>query len=192
MQKVIERLRRSYKQLPDKKQYIEFFTALLTIPVLLTVIITNVNSLKGAKTEPKDAPEKIVTIPVQMNSGSSKQSNTPTEECKKGIGTVRITSPEEGENTSENPVNVAIEYTKGGFCSVVWSYRVNGGRWSDYGNTSAALFNPPKGTVKFDLRVKSVVSDDEKNLTRNFIYSGGEVIPTPTNSQSVTATPSAN
>ncbi len=192
MQKVIERLRRSYKQLPDKKQYIEFFTALLTIPVLLTVIITNVNSLKGAKTEPKDAPEKIVTIPVQMNSGSSKQSNAQTEECKKGIGTVRITSPEEGENTSENPVNVAIEYTKGGFCSVVWSYRVNGGRWSDYGNTSAALFNPPKGTVKFDLRVKSVVSDDEKNLPRNFTSSGGEVIPTPTNSQSVTATPSAN
>ena len=50
----------SYRALPDKKQYVEFFTALLTVPMLLTVIILNFNNLQGAnkKEEPKEVLEE--------------------------------------------------------------------------------------------------------------------------------------
>ena len=43
----IDRIKSWYRALPDKKRYIEFVTALLTVPVLITVLISNFNSLKN-------------------------------------------------------------------------------------------------------------------------------------------------
>jgi hypothetical protein len=65
------------------------------------------------------------------------------------------------------------------YCPVVWSYRINNGRYSDFDDKSIALYNPPNGNIVFDLRVRSLISDDEKILKRTFTYEG-----TPTASES--------
>lgn len=174
----------SYKEIPNKKPYIEFLTALLSVPVLLTVILINLNALRGdkAKTTPTPATEKIfVTVPGALNNSEAKSGE---EACKEDIGPIDITSPDEKDTVTTNPVNVTIKYEQGDYCSVVWSYRINGGSWSDYSDNSIALYDLPNGNVKFELRVKSVVNNTSKTLTRNFTYQG--------NTKDKDASPSAN
>jgi|SRR6185369_62795 len=174
MKKVLHKIAHSYKDIPNKKPYIEFFAALLSIPVLLTVILLNLNSLKGNKDTKTAVPapaaqEKIyVTIPGQP--ANTQASKAPSEPCKPGIGQVTITSPDENEVVTDNPVQVSISYKNGGFCEVVWSYRINGGKWSDYVDNSISLGGLPQGAIKFDLRIKSVVNSDTDSITRNFTY----------------------
>ncbi len=174
MKKVFGKLAHHYKDIPNKKPYIEFFAALLTIPVLLTVILLNLNSLKGNKDTKAPAPvtqERVyVTIPGQ--SANTQVTKAPSEPCKPGIGQVTIASPDENETVTDNPVQVSITYKNGGFCEVVWSYRINGGQWSSYDDASVALYNPPQGAIKLDLRIKSVVNSETDSLTRNFTYKG--------------------
>lgn len=165
----------SYRALPDKKQYVEFFTALLTVPMLLTVIVLNFNNLSGAnkKAEPKENSPIIVTLPPSNNEDENDINPEPTSEvCKDGIGPISIVYPEENETVTDNPVTIDINYDDSEYCAVVWSYRINGGRYSDYGSNNIALYNPPQGTVRLELRVKSVVSGDEKTLRRTFTYEG--------------------
>lgn len=175
---ILSRILKSYRGLPAKKQYVEFFTAILTVPVLLTVIILNVSSLrKEEKPEPKKTDTPVfITIPqqdrTQPTSVPSGNSQTPAEACKKEIGPIEITSPDEGDTVTSNPVSVSISRTGSGYCAVVWSYRINNSSWSDYDDKSIALYNPPRGQITFDLRVKSVVTGDEKVLTRKFTYNG--------------------
>jgi hypothetical protein len=189
----------SYRALPEKKAYLEFFTALLTIPVLITVIVLNVSNLKSQKdtklpTPTLAVPEKvIVTVPVKNDSSTNSQiQSIPTATpaiCKKQIGPIEITSPEENDTLTDNPVNVDIDYTVGEYCAVVWSYRVNGGSWSNYDDKSIALYNLPQGSIKLELRVKSLTSNDQKTLTRNFTYKGAAA---PTGSQTNNSSASAN
>lgn len=171
-----------FHKLPERKQYIEFFTAILTVPVLLTVIILNVNNLKG---QDKNATEKetpVREVIITQPSGEKSEPKVVTvtnEPCQVGIGTIAITDPQEDEIVTDNPVQFGIKYTPGKYCAVVWSYRINNGRWSDYDDKSVALYNLPSGNVKFDLRVKSVVSGEEKNLSRSFVYRGSATGDTP-------------
>jgi hypothetical protein len=191
----------SYKALPQKKQYLEFFTALLSIPVLVTVIILNFNSLKNInnpKTTQTNTPiqttEKIYYVtPGNNNSGATVITSTPQASsngtqspCKADIGPVSIDSPQEGTKVSDNPVSVNISYSDSSFCAVVWSYRINGGQWSDYDNKSIAIYNPPQGNIKLDLQVKSIVNGNSKTLTRNFTYIGSASNVTPVPSQNQT------
>jgi hypothetical protein len=181
---VLQRILRSYRKIPDKKPYIEFITAILSIPVLLTVIILNLNTLRGEKkdTPPTNTtPQTVVITAPESNTVET----TPQEECIKEVGPISITSPDDGEVITDNPVFVSISYKQGEYCSVVWSYRINGGKWSDYDDRSIALYNPPPGSIKFELRVKSVVGNDSSTLTRNFVYQGTNIIQTtPTASSS--------
>ncbi|MBI5044366.1 MAG: hypothetical protein HZC02_00360 [Candidatus Levybacteria bacterium] len=179
MKKLARKIRYSYRSLPDKKQYVEFFTALLTVPVLLTVIILNLNNLKGNQkaNAPTATPEANRPIFVTVAKGSD-ESPSPTPQntvCKKGIGPIAISSPEEGDVISESPIQVSINYQQEDFCSVVWAYRINNGRFSDYDDRSIALFNPPKGTINFQLKVKSIVTGEEKILNRTFTYNGSNI-----------------
>lgn len=180
---------RSYRHLPDKKQYIEFFTALLSVPVLLTVILINLNNLntkKAATPAPTPAQQEktiIVSLPPGNNSNDNPrigQTTTQTpEQCNKHLAPVTILSPDEGDTVTDNPVSVGISYDQQDYCSVVWSYRINGGQWSDYGNDSLSLYNLPQGQIKLDLRVKSIVTGQDSTQTRNFIYKGTNVSVTP-------------
>lgn len=175
------RIIRSYRGLPAKKQYVEFFTAILTVPVLLTVIILNVSNLRQEEAKdksPEPTPRIIITTSEPKSQSTSTVNTntpvntTPTEACKKEIGPVEITAPTEGDSVTDNPLSIVIEREDEGFCAIVWSYRINGGRWSDYDDKSIALYNPPKGQITVELRVKSVVTGQEKVLTRKFKYDG--------------------
>lgn len=173
----LKKTKHSYRTLPDKKQYIEFFTAALTVPMLLTVIIINLNNLrttnKAAQPAPTPAQERpiVVTIP----SPESKQSATPQPSsgvCKKGIGPISIDYPEENSIVTDNPIQIDINYKPGDYCAVVWSYRINDGKFSDYDDKSIALYNVPSGTIRFQLKIKSIVTGEEKLITRTFSYRG--------------------
>lgn len=191
--------KRGLKEIHTKKPQIEFFTALLTIPVLLTVIILNINNLKGNSNNKAETekPQTIVITQPSDSGSSNNSSNTGNannekkeevvitkEVCEPGLGDISIATPEENTEVSDNPVNIEIEYDQNGYCAAVWSYRVNGGAWSSYDDTSISLFNLAPGNVKLDLRVKSLVNSDTKSLSRNFKYSGNI-----TNSPTTTITP---
>jgi hypothetical protein len=194
---MLEKIKHWWFALPDKKKYIEFITALLTVPVLLTVLLSNINSLKNsqkAAASPAPAPTPVapqVTIiqkenptPVASPTASPTPAPTPTPAtCNSAVGPVDIANPDENEIVSANPVNIIITYNQGNFCAVVWSYRINGGTWSDFTNNSISIYNLSPGTQNLDVQVKSVVSGSVVVLHRTFTVSG----PTPTQSVSTSS-----
>lgn len=187
---LFKRFLTSYKAIPNKKPYVEFFTALLTIPMLLTVVLLNYNTLTNNKNaKPTETPKSggnIFVFPTNADKEPT-QATTKTETvvvtkeaCKKQLGPVSITSPREGETISDNPASLIVSYDDDEYCSAVWSYRINGGKWSEYDDKSLALYNLPQGNIKVELRVKSLASSDEKTLTRSFTYRGENNQPTVT------------
>ena len=193
LSKNFARLKKSLKEAPNKKTHLDFVAALLTIPVLLSVIILNYNNLNNlnkkptSSTSPSPTSQVIIVSPSQSPQNSN---STPAPSCKKQIGLVTITYPTEGQTVNDNPVCVNINYSDPTYCSVVWSYRINGGTWSDYNSNNPCLYNMPNGNVKFELRVQSTVSQTQtQTFTRNFVYNGGGTIATPSPTP---ATSSAN
>lgn len=185
----IEKLKRYIRAIPKRKHYLEFLTATLSIPVLATAIFINVASLRDNNKEKTSEPEKIfITAPERPNNDS--QVVQPTNaECLKTVGPVNISYPNEGDIVTDNPLEVRIDLDRSGeYCAVVWSYRINGGRWSDYDDKSLALYNLPNGQKTLELRVKSVAGGSEKILKRTFDYQGTEVQATNTPAPSPTST----
>ena len=198
------------RRLPDKKRYFELVTAILSIPVLLSVIVVNYANISGQKREESasDSADPVIpitisypTMPDQVVAGDSTYEingitpeptlvveeasiSPPQDVCIKSVGPVDIRSPQQGEIVDGNPVNVVVDYTVGEYCAVVWSYRINDGTWSEFDDKSIALFDLDTGTKNLELRVKSIASSDEKLIERIFIYQP-YVTPTPT----VTPTP---
>lgn len=174
-----------------KKMHLDYIAGLLSIPVLISAIIINWGNLshRSAPVVPTVSPSPQVII-VPQNSGNSSSQTLPTSSpiCKKSIGPISITSPTEGETISDNPVCVSIDYSDPSYCSVVWSYRINGGSWSDFNNTSPCLYNLPNGTVTVNLRVNSTVSTNQATFTRSFIYNGSTAL-TPTGTPTTIPTP---
>lgn len=180
------------KKLVDRKQYVEFFATVLSIPFFIILIILNLNTLKNMNNpQPTEAPrqneERFYSAPIQKeekpDTGTTQVSGTQAP-CIKELGPVSIDSPEENETVTDNPVSVIISYDEDEeYCAAVWSYRINSGSWSDYDNKSIALYNLPQGKIKFELKVKSVVSKDEETITRNFTYKGTTTPVTPTMAQ---------
>ena len=193
MKKTIKSVIFSLRKLPEKKHYVEFFTALLSVPVLITVIMLNLNNLqssnKKAAVITPQITQQTIYVPESKNSNNTVTSTpAPTittsisnSACNPDIGPVSITSPAEGDTVTNNPVNITIDYKTGTYCAVVWSYRINNGNWSDYDDKSIALYNVSQGNVKIDLRVKSIANGSEKDLTRNFVYKGESATATITN-----------
>ena len=182
---VVERIKSWYRALPDKKRYLEFVTALLSVPVLLTVILANVRSLQSKP--PEISPQgtsgqapQITYVPYEVRRGEptrtlfSSPTSQPAKECTREVGPVEIVYPAEGETVIGEPVCIDISYHQGDFCSVVWSYRINSGAWSQYTDKSICLYNIPAGDKTLDVRVKSIASNDEVLLRRAF------TVPAPT------------
>lgn len=185
-----EKLRRSVAKLlhtRPQKVHFDYIAGLLSIPVLATAIILNIGNLTS-----KNQPQPVVPTPAERVIFVSEKPAAQTSPvatsavCKKSIGPIEISSPLEGESVKDNPVCITIDYQDEDYCSVVWSYRINEGTWSEYNSNSPCLYNVPNGSVKFELRVKSTVSSDTKNLTRTFNYSGGS---SPTSTPSPTSSP---
>lgn len=187
-------------QLPDKKRYFEFITALLTIPVMVTVLVINLNNLRGQKVvENQTQILPTPTVPASRSTGETDRktannsviTQTPTVtpspdpvQCKREIGPVSLVSPEQNEILATDPVCLDISREGSNYCAVVWSYRINGGAWSDYTDKSICLYSLVPGYKKLELRIKSVVSGEEKILERTFSIAGSTQTPTPTSSTS--------
>lgn len=169
------------RRIPNGKAYLEVITAALSIPVLLTVIILNFSNLNNNKKATNTSPTPTVNEKVIYVPGDEKNNTTPTsvENCKKQIGPIKISFPSEGETVTDNPIYFNIDYTNDNYCSVVWSYRINGGTWSNYTANNPVIYNLPSGNIKFELKVQSTVVQEETTLTRNFNYKGS---PTATSS----------
>lgn len=169
------------RAIPKRKHYLEFLTATLSIPVLATAILINIGNLKGEDAKKEPAPERIIVSypPSEKDQPEDKdEKQTNIEVCIKKVGPVTIRYPQEGDIVTDNPLTVRIDYDLGDYCAVVWSYRINNGRWSDYDDTSFSLYNLPNGQKTLEVRVKSIASTDEKMLKRTFDYQGTEAQPT--------------
>ncbi|SRR6266568_4480222 len=184
--------KKKIERLYDKKPMIEFVVAVLSIPSILLLLILNVKSLtnsNNAKLTPTPSHNttqpNFFTKPLAREPKATLLPNESQAPCIKGLGPVSITSPNEGDTITNNPVEIAISYDdESKYCSAVWAYSVNGSSWSDYNNNSVALYNLPNGSVKFQLRVKSLTTSDSTTLTRDFMYEGQSSAPVSTASGS--------
>lgn len=183
-----------YKGLPEKKKYVEFVTAVLSVPVMLTVIIINLNNLNQQKAnsqkqtpQEKTTPIQIVitgekpntiqfeTTPIPTQTPQLSLSPSPTNKaCIKEVGQVSISSPRESEVITKNPVCVTIA-TQPDYCGVEWSYKLNADTWSEYSDKNICLYNLSNGNHTVQVKVKSTASSDETTLQRSFVYQGAAV-----------------
>ena len=221
MNKIAEKTKNIIRQLPDKKRYLDFFTAVLTVPILLTVILTNISNMQNAKkTDPTPTPTPVYTEipeptislkkeyptsaietsprPIISASPSPAADQSPTQiptlsqtACKKKVGPVAIERPIENQTVSTDPLCFDIQYEDQSYCPVTWSYRINGGSWSDFVDSDICLINAASGEKKFELKVRSAVSNDETTLIRTIIYKNPNETPTPTATPTTAATSSA-
>ncbi|MGI5827646.1 MAG: hypothetical protein ACOX6V_01335 [Patescibacteria group bacterium] len=210
--KIFEKVTNWYKDLPEKKRYLEFISAVLSIGVMLTVIVNNVDNINSRKSL-QNAPDKdkptptpqVIRVEVDKNNSESeaeaKSTQTPSvspkptpeptaapkDVCKKEVGPIEIVYPEENEVISSDPVCIDISHKREEYCAVVWAYRINGSNWSDYTDKSICLYNVTPGEKLFELRVKSIVSGDEILLKRRFTVEGRNPESSPESSPSAQA-----
>lgn len=181
MKRIMDSFIAWYRKLPEKKHYVEFITAVLSVPVMLTVIILNLNNLNQQKNanQKQTTNEKIVPVQVVITGEKQNGSNevpttipSPTSSsCIKEVGLVSIASPRENEVIAKDPVCITI-VTQLGYCSVDWSYKLDDGNWSDYSDKNICLHNMTNGNKTFQLKIRSSASDDEITLQRSFVYQG--------------------
>jgi len=200
MQKLKLKIKQTLQRIKNiklRKIHLEYVTAILSIPVLITVIIINVSNLANkSEVTPTPTPsttQQMKIPPFDRDDADKNPSVAPTSEiCKKSIGPISVTFPIEDQTVSDNPVCVIIDYSDSNYCSVVWSYRINDDTWSEYNSNSPCLYNLPNEDVSFELRVKSTVTSEQKVLTRKFKYTGGTTATTPTPTLTSIPTPTAS
>jgi hypothetical protein len=188
IKKIFKKIQKGYVVLPDKKRYFELFAAILSVPMILTVILVNMNTINKSKETPTPTP---TSTPIQIvvenpTSGSSninppKTNITPTPtktECKKDFSEIEILSPQEGEIINSDNVCINIS-TDNNYCPVTWSYKLDNSNWSDYNNNDICLYNLTAGKKNLQIKIKSSVIDKTITLERTFTYQNSTT-PTPT------------
>jgi hypothetical protein len=168
--RIMENVRKIVTALPEKKRYAELITAVLSVPVLITVLMLNISNLH------KDPKNSIANVPLSTPSPSI-STPTPTltstpimtmapQQCIQAVGPVIIVSPKEDEQVTRDPICLEIERASSNYCGIVWSYRINNGSWSDYMDKSICLYNLSGGKKTIDVRVKSIIGVDQIMMTR--------------------------
>lgn len=215
MKQFFNRLKNWYQNLPDKKKYLELFSAALTIPMLLTVIIINLNNINGQKKTSTAETSSTTTTPIQIIiTGSPEQDNktppptknssltptvTPTStatptpsptstSCIQEIGPIEILSPQEGEIITTDQVCLNIS-TSSKYCPLVWSYKLDSGSWSEFNSNDICLYNLDNGSKQLQIQFKNISTNKTITLARNFTYqqaSNTTPTVTPTNSPTPT------
>ena len=190
--------RKSLERLYDKKPLIELIVAILSIPSLILLVLLNYNTLRNLNKspEPTSAPASTIvpatntampnffSAPLTRAPHPTEAPNASQTPCNKSLGPVTITYPSEGSTVNNNPAEVDISYDNNTYCSAVWSYSVNGSSWSNYNDSSVALYNLPDGQITFQLRVKSLTSTETTTITRHFTYTGQSTGAAPTTASS--------
>lgn len=193
IQKFFKKIQKWYVTLPDKKRYFELLTAVLSIPMILTVILVNMNTINKSKESstptPTSSPIQVIVEnpasgssninPPKINITTPTSIPTPTTvECKKDIGEIEILSPQEGEIVTSNDLCINIS-TDNDYCPITWSYKLDDDNWSDYSNSNICLYNLTSGQKTLQIKVKSTVVDKTITLQRSFTYQNSTT-PTPT------------
>lgn len=178
---MLDKIKKWYRSLPDKKVYFELLGAVLTIPVLVTVILLNLNNLNGGKkNEPAPTPQIIRVVEKAQNTVTSvpadvgsNQRVSPQAACKKETGPVNISSPQEGEVTSKNPVCITIAYKTGEYCGIEWAIKIDNNAYSEFADKDVCFYNLSPGSKSVNVKVRSLEGGDELILQRNFTYGTG-------------------
>jgi len=63
MKNIFERAASWYKKLPDKKRHVELLTAILSVPVMISVLMLNLNSLNQSK---EAANKSVQNTPIEI------------------------------------------------------------------------------------------------------------------------------
>jgi hypothetical protein len=193
--KKIHELKNVVSNLPEKKRYAELLTAVLSIPVLITVLLLNINNLRPKQPEQNTAiatqsgtpashtPATTIIIQEVPTHGIS-PTQAPPQACIKEVGPIEISSPEEGQIITSNPVCIDINRKDTNYCEVAWSYRINNDPWSEYIDKAICLYNLSPGQKTVEVRVKSIASSNQTTLKRTFTIPD---IPTPTQTATTSA-----
>ncbi len=164
--------------MPDKKRYFELVAAILSIPVLITVILLNTNILRGEKKD--DLPTtptiietqkvQVITQPPQqiVVQQSQPESKLPKTNCIEGVGPVDILSPRNGEELRANPVCLQINTDKD-YCPVLFSSSLDGSDFSEYSSDGVCFYNLEAGEHDATVRIKSTITDEVVSLGRSFV-----------------------
>ena len=191
---LMKSIKKWIKKLKLQKMHLDYLVGILSIPVLVTAIILNWGNLHKTDTpqaSPTPTPQVLIISPA-TKAPTTNPVPSPSGVCQKQIGPVDISYPQEGQTVSDNPLCITINYPDSSYCSVVWSYRINNGSWSDYNTNAPCLYNLPNGSSQFQLRVQSTASQDTKTLVRNFSYQGANNSPSPTPSSTPSPTASSS
>lgn len=183
---MLDKFKKWYRSLPDKKVYFELLGAVLTIPVLLTVILLNVSNLNGDKKNTpaptpqvirvvEQSPNTVTTVPAEVG-GSQRVS--PQQVCKREVGPVTISSPQEGQVMNSNPVCVTISYKTGEYCGVEWAVKIDNAQYSPYDSKDVCFYNISSGSHTVSVKVRGKEGGEEIILQRNF-QTAGSSQPTP-------------
>ncbi|MEI8068020.1 MAG: hypothetical protein WCG91_03705 [Candidatus Shapirobacteria bacterium] len=184
MKNILTKLKKWYGRLHDKKRHVELITAALSVPMMLTVILVNLNNINAQKNKPEETqtPTPIQVIidnpdkSIATTSTGQKTTIAPTKtECKKEIGPIEILSPQEGEIISTDKVCINIS-TNTQYCPVTWSYKLGTDNWSEFNNNDICLYNLTPGKKQLQIKIKSAVVDKVITLQRNFIYQNSSQI----------------
>lgn len=180
---MLDKIRKWYRSLPDKKVYFELLGAVLTIPVLVTVILLNLTNLSGnKKNDPAPTPQIIRVVEKDPSSNTvtsvpadvgGAQRVSPQAVCKKEIGPVNISSPQEGEVTSKNPACITVAYKTGEYCGIEWAVKVDNGAYSEFASKDVCFYNLSPGSKSVNVKVRSLEGGEELILQRNFVYGSG-------------------
>lgn len=204
----LSKIKKWYLALPDRKRHIELITAALSVPMMVTVIIVNLYSIKKNNNTtatitsapiqvvvenpapatasninpPKDLTVKTtgnVTVVTPTTTPTSTPTPTPTStSCKKDIGEIEILSPQDGEIITKDNICITIS-TDSNYCPVTFAYKLDNNDWSDYtSDDSLCLYNLTTGKKTLQIKVKSTAIDKSVTLQRTFTYQA--VTPTPT------------
>ena len=208
MKKLFNKISNWYHALPDKKKYVEFISAALTIPMLLTVILINLNNIKNQSKTTTTATPTQTTTPIQIvitgiptenkpETSITKTIPSPTitpsptstpATCIQEIGPIEILSPQESEiiTTEKVCINVSLDSK---YCPLVWSYQLDNDTWSDFSNNNICLYNLSNGKKQLQIKFKNTTTNKTLTLERNFTYQNSNVTPTPTITPTVSSTP---
>ncbi|NCU31976.1 MAG: hypothetical protein EOM23_03350 [Candidatus Moranbacteria bacterium] len=205
MKNIFTRIKNWYQNLPDKKKYIELISAALTVPMLLTVIIINLNNIKNQNqttttdTSSSTTPIQIVITgtqdqenknppPTEKSSPTATGSITPTStptstptptSCINEIGPIEILSPQEGEIISTSNVCLNIS-TDSKYCQLVWSYKLDDDDWSEFNSNDICFYNLDSGSKQLQIKFKNTSTGNTVTLVRNFTYQNPSITSTPT------------
>ena len=213
MKPIFNQIKTWYHNLPDKKKYLELISAALTVPMLLTVIIINLNNINGQKTAKTESDHPSITdTPIQVvitqttpeeklltsaNQPSPTTTTTPTPtltpsptttSCLPEIGPIEIISPREDEIITGDSLCLNIS-TSSQYCPLVCSYKINDDSWSDFNNNNICLYNLSRGSKQLQVKFKNPATNQTVTLQRNFIYQNSSATPTTTPTSTNTPTP---